>query len=322
MFHENDIRTALDLAAQATQVNQFKDWWWKMQLGKCYYKVGLMRDAEKQFRSALKHIESTVDAFLWLGKVYIRLDQPLAAIQVYKEGLEKFPNNVLLMTYLGRMNEALNELDESAKLYRDVLLFDAINVEAIASIAMHHFYSDQPEIALRYYRRILQMGAQNAELYNNLGLCCYYSQQFDMSIACFERALLFSDSDETTADVWYNVGHVALGSGDRQLSTQCFRLALVANNDHAESYNNLAALEVNKPNPSSGNLQQAKAFCQAATTSAKHLYEPHYNLALIGEKTGQFDFSYSEVKQALEAYPGHYAANELFTRLRKMYESV
>uniref|UniRef100_A0A3Q2VYH0 Tetratricopeptide repeat domain 8 n=1 Tax=Haplochromis burtoni TaxID=8153 RepID=A0A3Q2VYH0_HAPBU len=36
--HENDVKNALDLAAQATEHAQFKDWWWKVQLGKCYYR--------------------------------------------------------------------------------------------------------------------------------------------------------------------------------------------------------------------------------------------------------------------------------------------
>lgn len=29
---------ALDLAAAATEASQFKSWWWKMQVGKCYYR--------------------------------------------------------------------------------------------------------------------------------------------------------------------------------------------------------------------------------------------------------------------------------------------
>lgn len=29
---------ALDLAALATEHAQFRDWWWKVQLGKCYYR--------------------------------------------------------------------------------------------------------------------------------------------------------------------------------------------------------------------------------------------------------------------------------------------
>ena len=29
---------ALELAALATEACQFKDWWWKVQLAKCYYR--------------------------------------------------------------------------------------------------------------------------------------------------------------------------------------------------------------------------------------------------------------------------------------------
>ncbi|CAG2122623.1 unnamed protein product, partial [Medioppia subpectinata] len=197
----NNIRVALELAAKATEINQFKDWWWKVQLGKCYYKLGMIRDAEKQFRSALKHIEVPVEVYLWLGRVYERLDQPLAALDVYSDGLNKYPGETFLITYAARIHETMNEMEDSIKLYKEVLTYDAINIEAIASIAMNHFYNDQPEIALRYYRRILQMGTCNSQIYNNLGLSCYLSQQFDMAITCFERALMFSDSDDVTADI-------------------------------------------------------------------------------------------------------------------------
>ena len=60
-------------------------------------------------------------------------------------------------------------------------------------------------------RRLLQMGVYNAELFNNLGLCCYYSQQYDLCLSSFQRALSLA-SNETLADVWYNIGHVAIVS--------------------------------------------------------------------------------------------------------------
>ena len=53
------------------------------------------------------------------------------------------------------------------------------------------------------------MGVYNSELFTNLGLCCFYAQQYDMTLNCFERALALA-SDENMADVWYNIGHVAL----------------------------------------------------------------------------------------------------------------
>lgn len=326
LFREGDTRHALDLAAQSSQVLMFNDWYWKLGLGKCYFKVGLLRDAETQFRSALKHSEAPIDVYLWLGKVYLRLDQPLAALNVYKLGLIKFPGETFLLAYCARVHEALVQLDESVTIYKEILTYEAINVEAIACIAMHHFYCDQPEIGLRYYRRLLQMGTKNAQIYNNLGLCCYYSQQFDMAITCFEKALNSAQDDELVADVWYNIGLIAIGSGDKQLAGQAFRLALVADNTHPEAYNNLGVLEMTKSNPTTHNLHQAKAFFQASAATSESngspIYEPHYNLALIGEKTGHFDLSYQSIKKALIIYPEFYAAKTIYERIKKEYENV
>lgn len=61
-------------------------------------------------------------------------------------------------------------------------------------------------------RRLLQMGVYNCQLYNNLGLCCFYAQQYDMTLSSFERALTLVANDEELADVWYNIGHVAVVS--------------------------------------------------------------------------------------------------------------
>lgn len=59
------------------------------------------------------------------------------------------------------------------------------------------------------------MGVYNCQLYNNLGLCCFYAQQYDMTLSSFERALALVGNDEEQADVWYNIGHVAVVSVHR-----------------------------------------------------------------------------------------------------------
>ncbi|EEC08732.1 hypothetical protein IscW_ISCW006012 [Ixodes scapularis] len=58
------------------------------------------------------------------------------------------------------------------------------------------------------------LGVPTAELYNNLALCCFYAQQYDVALTCFERALSLA-GDQLLADIWYNLGHVAL-AGDLQ----------------------------------------------------------------------------------------------------------
>lgn len=146
-----NISQALDLAVQATQICQYKDWWWKVQLGKCYYTLGLVRDAEQQLKSALKD-HKAIETILRLIRVYVRLDQPLAALDTCKKGLDYFANDVTILTEMGRIFEGLNNMSMSMKYYKMIAQEDASHTEAIASIGMHHFYNDQPELALRYYR--------------------------------------------------------------------------------------------------------------------------------------------------------------------------
>ena len=72
------------MAARATESCNFKDWWWKVQLAKCYYRFGMFRDSEKQLKSSLRDQEM-VDTYLYLAKVYVRLDQPLTAIEILRK---------------------------------------------------------------------------------------------------------------------------------------------------------------------------------------------------------------------------------------------
>ncbi|CAI8055518.1 Tetratricopeptide repeat protein 8 [Geodia barretti] len=314
--HENNVRAALDLAALATEACQFGDWWWKIQLGKCYYRLGMYRDAESQFKSSLKHF-STIDMFLYLGKVYVKLDQPLSALDYYKRGLEKFPNNTSLLIAIARIHEGLNDLDSAVEYYRQVLKYDSTCVEAIACIGTHHFYNDQPEIALRFYRRLLQVGVYNAELFTNLGLCCFYAQQYDMAISCLLRGLQLSPNDDNTADVWYNIGHITLAVGSVSLAYQCFKLALTSNNSHAEAYNNLGVIEWRR-----GRGEQAMTCFQSSASISPHLYQPHYNLAAASEKTGNLHSSYSCVKKSLEVFPEHLDSAELMKQLQQHFAAL
>ncbi|XP_038631829.1 tetratricopeptide repeat protein 8 isoform X1 [Scyliorhinus torazame] len=311
--HENDVKTALDLAALATEHSQFKDWWWKVQIGKCYYRLGLYREAEKQFKSAFKQQEM-VDTVLYLAKVYIRLDQPLTALGLFKQGLDRFPGEVTLLTGIARIYDEMNNIVSATEYYKDVLKQDNTNVEAIASIGSNHFYTDQPEIALRFYRRLLQMGVYNCQLFNNLGLCCFYAQQYDMTLSSFQRALSLAVNDEEVADVWYNLGHVAVGIGDMNLAHQCFKLALANNNGHAEAYNNLAVLEMRK-----GHHEQARGFLQTAAALAPHMYEPHYNFAALSDKVGDLQSSYIAAQKSAAAFPEHVDTQQLIKQLQQHF---
>ncbi|XP_075245624.1 tetratricopeptide repeat protein 8-like [Convolutriloba macropyga] len=312
-YQENDVKNATELAAVATQATNFGDWWWKMQLGKCYFRMGLYRESEKQWKSAEK-LQPMIDIYLYLSKVYCKLDQPLAAIEVLKKGISLFPDEVFLLTNIARIQELLNNVEESQEIYRKILTIDSVHVESIASIATHHFYTDQPEVALRYFRRLLQLGVGNAEMFNNLGLCCFYAQQWDMTLGCFERAISLAEEDNVLSDIWYNVAHIAISTADNDLASECLKLCLSANSDHAEAYNNLGVLELKR-----GNFALAKAFLQAAMSLNGDLYEAHYNYAALSDQVGQLQNSYECAKKAVAGFPHHNDSQHLLEQLSKHF---
>ncbi|XP_057651035.1 tetratricopeptide repeat protein 8 isoform X1 [Diorhabda carinulata] len=274
-YYEGAVRTAMELAVQATQHCEFRDWWWKVQLAKCYVAVNLLRDAEQQLRSALKQ-HHHVETFIRLIRIYCRVDQPLSATDIGNSGLEIFPKDVSLMTELGRLSESLGDATVSVKYYRNILIEEAINTEAVASVGMYHFYNNQPELALRYYRRALAIGAHSPELYNNLALCCLYSQQLDFTLPYFQRALDLATDSQVKADIWYNLSHLAIAAGDMQLAVQCLNLCLCSDSTHAPAFNNLAVLYYKM-----GKTNLAKAYLISAKTFEPQLLEVHSNLEYI-----------------------------------------
>eukprot|EP00798_Chlamydomonas_sp_ICE-L_P015671 gene15671-21775_t len=304
IYHDRNMKRALELCALATQGNDFKDWWWKGRLGKCYYQLGLLRDAEKQMASSLGNQEmiSTVQE---LCKIYIRLDQPNTALEQYTTALQAHSGDCHLLLGVARVYDALNDMDKAISFYKQVLFYDSTNIEAIACLASHHFYTDQPEIALRYFRRLLQMGVTNSELWNNMGLCCFYASQYDMCLGCFDRALQLAD-DTALPDIWYNIGQVAIGIGDLSLAYQALKIAVSINPAHSEAYNNLGVLETRK-----GNDAQARSYFRMGQQETAHTFEVFYNGALTSFKLGDFQESYDLVQKALEAYPEHTESLEL-----------
>ncbi len=326
LYVEHNTRKALEMCAEATEINEYKNWWWKARLGKCYFKLGMLRDAEKQLRSSLK-TQPVVNTYLELVNVYLRLDLPLTALDLLDEAKARFPLEPRLILGIARIHDLLNDPEKAVSCYKQVLVLDASCVEAIACIGAHQFYSDLPEMAMRYYRRLLQMGVNNSELWNNIGLCCFYSAQYDMAIGCFDRALALS-SDDDMADVWYNIGHLGVAMGDHGLAYQAFKVAVSVNPAHSEALNNLAVLELRRYDNitdvtrQTQALEQAKSFLGSATDGGPHLFEPAYNRALTAfDKQGDYAEAKEYVRKALDVYPNHRESRDLDQKLLSMLSS-
>lgn len=85
------------------------------------------------------------------------------------------------------------------------------------------------------------MGINNAEVFCNIALCCLKAHQFDIIVPCIENALALG-RDGLLADIWYNMGYVALTAGKLELASTAWKISLTINSNHSEACNNLAVL--------------------------------------------------------------------------------
>ena len=312
LYVEHNIGKALELCVEANQACKFDDWFWKNRLGKCYIKLGLLRDAEKHFRSSLK-VQPTVGTYLELSNVYIRLDMPNSSMDLLEEASSKFTTDPHILLGIARLNDQLNHQDAALKIYRQVLSLDASNIESLASLGAHYFYSDQPELSIRYYRRLLQMGVKSSELWNNLGLCCFYSAQYDIALSCMDHALSMAD-DDNMSDVWYNIGHIGVALGDLGLSYQAFKVAVSVDSNHSEALNNIAVLETRRMK-----IDLARICLSSSVVGGPHLFEPMFNSALMAYRAGDFQDAYLYISKAIKVCPGHSESKELLNVLKNQF---
>ncbi|XP_059046341.1 tetratricopeptide repeat protein 8 [Achroia grisella] len=240
-YCEGDIRKAIDIAFQAQKSNDITDWWWNFSLARCYSALGMYRNTEECLRQALKQ-NKHISIYLRLVAMYVGLNQPLSALEVCKQGLLIFHEYTPLLLEQARIHNEMGNPALAVKEYRMVALEDPSNMEAIASIAMYNFYNDQPEIALRYYRRLLATNVPGPEIFNNLGLCCLYCNQWDLILPCFRQALYFSANAEIRSDIWFNLSHVAMSTGDMLLVRRCLQVSLATDTENEASKNALRAI--------------------------------------------------------------------------------
>lgn len=101
-----------------------------------------------------------------------------------------------------------------------------------------------------------------------------------------------------------------------RMAERCLKIALAANPDHAESLCNLGVLRMHEQRNA-----EAKTLFQSAVAKGPHLYEAHFNYALLLHAAGNYAECYTELKSTLELFPEHYYSRKLLQRVETIFSS-
>ena len=119
------------------------------------------------------------------------------------------------------------------------------------------------------------------------------------------------------ADVWYNIGQIAVGIGDLGLAYQAFKITVSVDSNHAEAFNNLGVLEFKK-----GNIDQALSNFQGASRLVPEMFEPYFNGGLLCFKLGEFQESFDLATKSGTQFPDHTETAELLKQLKSHFSAL
>lgn len=273
-------------------------------------------------------------------QVFTKVDQPTKALHVLDAAITHATSRpcMALLLHAARIHEALGATDTMATLLHQVLQQDACNMEAIALLAAHHYHTQQPEVAAVLYARLVQLGHTAPEVWCNLGLSSAAADRLETCCWAFERALAASGDDGVKADVWYNIGHMAVrtcgmccwcnyrhtnaGLGDLSWALQCFRLASALQPLHAEALTCAGVLQHVKHH----DVALAASDIAAAQRCGSRLgvvpVEALYNGALLAWEGRRVEAAHRQALAALAVDPGHVGTQRLMAAIQEQVATL
>ncbi|EKX55519.1 hypothetical protein GUITHDRAFT_156789 [Guillardia theta CCMP2712] len=241
---EHNPRKAVELGAAATSAVNFADWWWKMKLGRGYYQLGLLREAELQYLSSLK-LQEMVCTYLQLANVYLRLDQPRNALDVYKQSPEVALRYYRRLLQMGVSSSALwNNLglccfyaglyDMSLTCFEQALISAEDDTLGDIWYNISHIAIGIGDLGLAYQTLKVAVAADpnHAEATNNLAILELRKGNVELARSGFKEA---GKQGPHAFEPPFNSALLAYKLGDAQESFQLVQQALLCYPDHVES---------------------------------------------------------------------------------------
>lgn len=233
--------------------------------GSVYLKMDKHREAETEFRQALKHTDDKEEVAAGIAYEYENFGMYVHALKYLHKALEINPNNegVIYETYF--CYEVSEDLEGAVKFftgfldkhpysklcwfnlgiaYNNLELYEkaieayefAIAIDDTFSSAYFNLgnsYSNLGEytLAIKNYKATFEHEEQQAITHYYIGECFEKLRQFDQAIHHYRQAL---ELDDEFADAWMGLGVCHEESGERDLAMDFMKKALELDEDNTE----------------------------------------------------------------------------------------
>jgi tetratricopeptide (TPR) repeat protein len=138
-------------------------------LGRAYYDKGMLDEAFKEFKTAIKLDPKAYKAHYNLGFAYEQKGLIPEAIQAYERTIRINPKYTNAHFNLGNIYARMGRLTEAARAYESALEFDPKDTTARNNLGVIYARQDKLDQAILQWQRILELDPDNQEVRENIG---------------------------------------------------------------------------------------------------------------------------------------------------------
>lgn len=283
-------------------------------LAYAYGEHGLMDDAVREYREALRLRPGFLNVQSGLGLIYGRQGQFEAATREFQDILRHAPDfyavraNLGVVYYqLGRTADALNEIERVIKDHPDYTV-------AHYNLATLLHKENRLDEAIAEYREALRIWPAYAEARTDLALLYQQTGRAPDAVAELRTAVRLTP---TYAPAHYNLGNLLMEQGAVDEAIGELRAAVQLDPRSADSRNNLGIAYAQRRMPD----EAIQAFQEAIRIMPSHP-DAHYNLGLVHQGKGEIEQALRQYEQALALRPGWEKVERQLSTIRRREASA
>jgi tetratricopeptide (TPR) repeat protein len=268
------------------------------------YKLGLFKDAIKDYDKAIKKDNQNSDYYLGRGKCYDKTSDFSKALKDYSQSYNLDNNNLGALKYRADLYERTNEPFKAITDYKTYLTIDKENMEIYEKISNLHILFKQREEAIQDLNQAIEINPKAAHIYLSKGILLFEKNEFKNAGETFSTSIKI---DSNNALVYYYRGKCFLNLNNVSKAAADFNSARNKGLDE-NNLRNIQTFGVNYYQRASANFGSGKTDSAIACIDNAILIDP--NSGPYRFDRGEYYYSLRNYKEAINSYDQAIKINE------------
>jgi tetratricopeptide (TPR) repeat protein len=211
-------------------------------LGRIYYFTKNYKEAEKEYREAIRINPEHAKAHYNLGLLLANLKRNNEAEKEYREAIRINPEHTEAHNNLGVLLANLKRYNKAEKEFREAIRINPEHAEVHNNLGVLLDDLKRYDEAEKEYREAIQINPEHAEAHNNLGVLLANLKRHNESEKKLREAIQINSE---YAEAHCNLGNLLYNSNRYNEAEKEYKEAIKINPELAKAHNNLGVLLAN-----------------------------------------------------------------------------